>query len=171
MLQCCRSSCDMLLPGGSENRANAGSCSSESCQLMREVKARCMRAPIGCGGEVRDGLPAIPIIAACTLGWWHLPLKLRTGCHERADTARSWRSHLQPAKAPSQHRNPSSLSPHDASRFLQRHLAGHLHHLPQHATGSFPLAASLSALPEPHSISLRLHHCTSPTTHPHSRAW
>lgn len=30
--------------------------------------------------------------------------------------------------------------------------------------GIFSLAAPPSALPEPHSISLRLHHCTSPTT-------
>ena len=149
-------------------------------QLMRQVKVRCMRAPIGCGGEVRDVVQPSPSSPPerCLLqswSWWHLPGELRRIGLSRAS---SWLACVlicsQPAQAApdlSNNRNPPSLPPHDASRFFQRPFAGHLHLSVLHATGSFPLAPSLSALPEPHSISLRLHHCTSPSTHPHPRAW
>ena len=60
--------------------------------------------------------------------------------------------------------NPPSLPPHAASPSFQRQLAGHRHHPSQHATGSSSCATPPAALPEPPSISLRLHHCTSPTT-------
>jgi len=96
--------------------------------------------------------------------------KRRTaGCHERADTASSSLICSQPASQPASTTFATlaipHLSPHEAFRFFQHSPAGHLHQPLRHATGSFPIAHPPSALPEPHSISLRLHHCTSPTTH------
>lgn len=90
--------------------------------------------------------------------------RLMLGCHEqsRAEQARSW---LLFAAPPKQLRNPPSPTPHEASPISRPHYLGIT------ATQLFtrrcsPLATPPSALPEPHSISLRLHHCTSPTTTP-----
>lgn len=74
--------------------------------------------------------------------------------------ASSW---LLFAAPPKQLRNPPSPTPHEASPIYRPHYLGIT------ATQLFtrrcsPLATPPSALPEPHSISLRLHHCTSPTT-------
>ena len=111
----------------------------------------------------------------CARRRWRLPaiscaiiacpsLKLRLNFLSRA----SEQTQLACVLICSQHlrnnRNPPSLPPHAASPSFQRQLAGHRHHPSQHATGSFSLATPPAALPEPPSISLRLHHCTSPTT-------
>lgn len=149
---------------------------------MREVKARCMGVPIGCGGEVRDRRQSShlhPRRRRLSAGWLGGGSSGRVkfgglACHERADTAAGWRAFSFAASSqPTPSQQPQSPISSTTRRipFLPASLAGHLHHSPLHATGIFPLATPPSALPEPLSISLRLHHCTSPTTHPHPRAW